>query len=108
MCSCFTGFFSEKKCSVFELRRREGIISNVYGFGRKFWAPRQVIGSFKVRNESVCIFFAKGQVNIYFTDETPKLTIIHQDIIGYIEDIYIFEVNTKYISSSVLKTSEFS
>ena len=26
----------------------------------------------------------------------------------YIEDIYCFEVNTKYISSSVLKTSEFS
>ena len=26
----------------------------------------------------------------------------------YIKDIYIFEVNTKYISSSVLKTSELS
>ena len=26
----------------------------------------------------------------------------------YIEDIYFFEVNTKYISSSVLKKSEFS
>ena len=26
----------------------------------------------------------------------------------YIKDIYFFEVNTKYISSSVLKTSEFS
>ena len=26
----------------------------------------------------------------------------------YIEDIYFSEVNTKYISSSVLKTSEFS
>ena len=26
----------------------------------------------------------------------------------YIEDIYFFQVNTKYISSSVLKTSEFS
>ena len=26
----------------------------------------------------------------------------------YIEDIYFLEVNTKYISSSVLKTSEFS
>ena len=26
----------------------------------------------------------------------------------YIEDIYFFEVNTKYISSSMLKTSEFS
>ena len=26
----------------------------------------------------------------------------------YIEVIYFFEVNTKYISSSVLKTSEFS
>ena len=25
----------------------------------------------------------------------------------YIEDIYFFEVNTKYISSNVLKTSEF-
>ena len=29
-------------------------------------------------------------------------------IIVYIEDIYLFEMNTKYISSSVLKTSEFS
>ena len=28
--------------------------------------------------------------------------------IVYIEDIYFFEVNTKHISSSVLKTSEFS
>ena len=27
---------------------------------------------------------------------------------GYIEDICFFEVNTKYISSSELKTSEFS
>ena len=26
------------------------------------------------------------------------------NIIEYIEDIYFFEVNTKYISSSVLKT----
>ena len=26
----------------------------------------------------------------------------------YIEDIYFFEVNTKYISLSVLKTSKFS
>ena len=26
----------------------------------------------------------------------------------YIEDIYFFEVNTKYVSSSVLKTSDFS
>ena len=26
----------------------------------------------------------------------------------YIEDIYFFEVNTKYISSSELKTSKFS
>ena len=26
----------------------------------------------------------------------------------YKEDIYFFEVNTKYISSSVLKTSEFA
>ena len=29
-------------------------------------------------------------------------------IIKYIEDIYFFEVNTKYILSCVLKTSEFS
>ena len=28
--------------------------------------------------------------------------------VQYIEDIYFFEVNTKYISSSVYKTSEFS
>ena len=30
------------------------------------------------------------------------------DLVRYIEDIYFFEVNTKYISSSELKTSEFS
>ena len=29
-------------------------------------------------------------------------------MLQYTEDIYFFEVNTKYISSSVLKTSEFS
>ena len=28
--------------------------------------------------------------------------------VAYIEDIYFFEVNTKYISSSELKTSKFS
>ena len=28
--------------------------------------------------------------------------------VKYIEDIYFFEVNTKYISSSELKTSKFS
>ena len=31
-----------------------------------------------------------------------------QIILEYIEDIYFFEVNTKYISSSELKTSKFS
>ena len=30
------------------------------------------------------------------------------DSANYIEDIYFFEVNTKYISSSELKTSKFS
>ena len=36
--------------------------------------------------------------------------IIRSDLLStkYIEDIYFFEVNTIYISSSVLKTSEFS
>ena len=29
-------------------------------------------------------------------------------LVADIEDTYFFEVNTKYISSSVLKTSEFS
>ena len=28
--------------------------------------------------------------------------------VGYIEDIYFFSVNTKYISSNVLKISEIS
>ena len=28
--------------------------------------------------------------------------------VKYIEDIYFFLANTKYVSSSVLKTSEFS
>ena len=29
-------------------------------------------------------------------------------VVWYIDDIYFFSVNTKFISSSVLKTSEFS
>ena len=29
-------------------------------------------------------------------------------LVGYIEDIYFFEVNTKFISSNVLKISEIS
>ena len=33
---------------------------------------------------------------------------LYNNIIYDIEDIYFFEMNTKYISSSVLKTSEFS
>ena len=36
---------------------------------------------------------------------TPVPRIYHGK---YIEDIYFFEVNTKYISSSELKTSKFS
>ena len=37
----------------------------------------------------------------YFGSQSPTFE-------DYIEDIYFFEVNTKYISLSVLKTSEFS
>ena len=36
------------------------------------------------------------------------LILIHYMTCRYIEDIYFFEVNTKYISSSELKTSKFS
>ena len=39
---------------------------------------------------------------------TILLALLITPRIIYIEDIYFFEVNTKYISSSVLKTSEFS
>ena len=43
----------------------------------------------------------------------PKVPLVHGckngfSKIRYIEDIYFFEVNTKYISSSELKTSKFS
>ena len=37
-----------------------------------------------------------------------KLLILTNQMSRYIEDIYFFEVNNKYISSSVLKASEFS
>ena len=52
------------------------------------------------------------------TEMTAGYTITHQllffiiiehvSFTKYIEDIYFFEVNTKYISSSELKTSKFS
>ena len=38
----------------------------------------------------------------------PTLCLTKFQRFQYIEDICIFEVNTKYISSSELKTSEFS
>ena len=37
-----------------------------------------------------------------------KISMFSTHEMKYITDIYFFEVNTKYISSSVLKTSEFS
>ena len=41
--------------------------------------------------------------------EQRKIIIRHEEIhFRSIEDIYFFEVNTKYISSSELKTSKFS
>ena len=45
----------------------------------------------------------QGQKKKY---NAPEVRIFHQPY--KIEDSYFFEVNTKYISSSVLKTSEFS
>ena len=36
-----------------------------------------------------------------------QLLLTASNLSKYIEDIYFFEVNTKYISSSVLKTSDF-
>ena len=39
---------------------------------------------------------------------SKSYTLIFERKNGYKEDIYLFEMNTKYISSSVLKTSEFS
>ena len=79
---CVLFFFSQKNAHFWASSARR------YYFQRlrippKILGARQVIGSFKLRKESVCILFAKEQVKIYFTDETPKLTIIHQHIIGY-------------------------
>ena len=50
---------------------------------------------------------SRSLVNIYLKS---KLRAKHcaNMAMQYIEDIYFFEVNTKYISSSELKTSEFS
>ena len=50
------------------------------------------------------------EINYYIyyarcSNNNMGLTVLKTDCI---EDIYFFEVNTKYISSSVLKTSEFS
>ena len=51
--------------------------------------------------------------HLYFATN-EKVTCLSENIFfifkfrRYIEDIYFFEVNNKYISSSVLKTSEFS
>ena len=36
------------------------------------------------------------------------MSIYQLHVSTYIEDVYFFEVNNKYISLSVLKTSEFS
>ena len=41
-------------------------------------------------------------INVQFFSD-----IYHQILIVYIEDIYFFEVNTKYISSSAVKKSVF-
>ena len=43
-----------------------------------------------------------------FAELQIYLSISHVSQLRYIEDICFFEVNTKYISSSELKTSEFS
>ena len=52
---------------------------------------------------------SKLQIIAYLFIVKNWLKMDHEHvIIQYIEDIYLFEVNTKYISSSVLKTSEFS
>ena len=46
---------------------------------------------------------------IIFIYYTPPYILSFKPGLSEIEDIfYFFEVNTKYISSSVLKTSEFS
>ena len=42
------------------------------------------------------------------TDDFLQVLFIIWQVMKYIEDICFFEVNTKYISSSELKTSEFS
>ena len=48
---------------------------------------------------------ARAIVNVQAPGDRKNPSVLW---LKYIEDIYFFEVNTKYISSSVLKTSEFS
>ena len=48
-----------------------------------------------------CIFLAAFYIFVHTQDDRSYMVI-------YIEDILFLEVNTKYISSSELKTSEFS
>ena len=45
------------------------------------------------------------EYDVYITTPSQRL---NKTFLEYIEDIYFFEVNTKYISSSELKTSKFS
>ena len=55
-----------------------------------------------------CFLYARnGSIAMYLSSVTTPLPQPRKQQ-WYIEDIYFFEVNTKYISSSVLKPSEFS
>ena len=47
-------------------------------------------------------------MNGYFVSKTFRSNDECLNRLEYIEDIYFFEVNTKYISSNVLKISEIS
>ena len=60
-----------------------------------------------VKTTEILIWCGRNIYVLYTCDEMHLIQPIFptgKDI----EDIYFFEVNTKYISSSVLKTSEFS
>ena len=64
-----------------------------------------------VLEQSYSIVVFKVLVNNFFCPENGICFLHLLNIFKFsrdIEDIYFFEVNTKYISSSVLKTSEFS
>ena len=71
---------------------------------RQHFEMRPVLVEFNTTFQNLINYFSHP-----LSLKTWKLSDMHVIIYHqYIEDIYFFEVNTKYISSSELKTSKFS